>query len=282
MKQSSLVLLALLCPFAALADTVTIPASTTTTIYNGSANVGAIPGTMIVGRLNNGTPCRGLLMFDLSSIPTNATVSSAELNVFVLKSTSASDQHTLHRLTNAWNTSATWLNSGVMAWSGGAFVAAPDSTADVSGFGFSTLPSSAAMVQTVQGWVSGAMPNNGWLLKLDDETILRDARRVAGANYGDPNAAPALTVQFTAPPPPPPPPPAGFTIYNLRNNGSLLQFDFEAAQTNSYIVEYVNQIGGSWHTLTNIAVPINAIATVSDLTTNGMRFYRISATPVTP
>ena len=279
MKRSSLTLLALACPLVALADSITIPASTSATIFNGFANLGAWPGTMIIGKLNNGTPCRGLLLFDVSEIPSDATISSVTLSVTVLKSTST-DTHSLHRLTTSWNGGATWFNSGTTAWIGGAFAATADSSATFGFSGVATLPSSAAMVQTVQAWVAGTQANNGWLLKLSNESVGRDARRVAGADYGDPSEVPMLTVNYTAPPPPPPPPPSGFAIYNLRASGSLFQFDFQASETNSYTVEYVSTLGGTWHTLTNISVPSASTATVTDFKTNAMRFYRVSATPI--
>jgi hypothetical protein len=62
----------------------------------------------------------------------------------------------------------------------------------------------------------------------------------------------------------------------------LIQFDFEALATTNYTVEYTSALGTGWNPLTNITVLTSSTATVTDSTTNGMRFYQVSATPVTP
>src|SRR5436190_6147119 len=116
------------------ADVATVFAAADTTISEGNkANTAWNSDNMVVGRLTgNGAEAvsRGLIRFDLSSLPSNIVITSATLTVSVSRAHSFNpDNHAIHRLNSAWSEStATWLTSGTSAWLGGNFAEEPDST----------------------------------------------------------------------------------------------------------------------------------------------------------
>ncbi len=167
---------------------------------------------------------RGLLMFDLSSIPAGSHINSVTLTLQLTTGNfNAAETITLHTVTRAWaeGTSGTGNAGGA-----GSPVVAPDATwfysqypgtlwntpggdfsPNVSGsLAFnSSQPlgaytwSGGTLAQDVQAWVDGTMPNFGWLL-LGNETVGLTARRF-GSN--DSSTPPILQVDFTPVPVPP-------------------------------------------------------------------------------
>lgn len=126
--------------------------------FNGGAS------TELHVRSNSGTRRRTYVRFDLSScsptLPTSATVRSAELRLFVFAVPTASSTYAVHRVTNSWDPlTIRWGNQpGVAgAATGTARVCSASScvnryydwnvTADVAAF------------------VAGAAPNHGWQLR---------------------------------------------------------------------------------------------------------------------
>jgi len=129
---------------------------------------------------------RSLLRFDLSDIAPDATLSNATLSLWHPTTTSTALTVRAHQLTGAWEEGsgiaactgdgATWYESdGGIRWgqNGGDY----DGTAAAS----LSIPSGAqpswsqlTLTSLAQQWVDGTEPNDGVLLKLDDEA------RVAG------------------------------------------------------------------------------------------------------
>lgn len=207
-------------------ESVTLTATRDNTIYQeltGNSNGG---GTrMVVGRTagtSSGSTAslsrRGLVQFNVSSIPANSTVSSATMSLTADTPALTGPQTiTIHRLTSAWtegsanasgttalaaagvgattqNGGATWNNrSFSIAWStaGGDFAASSGSFSvdDVGTY------NSTSLVTDVQAWVNGTT-NNGWLLRGTEAsafTVKRFRTREAGTG------APTLTVVYTRP-----------------------------------------------------------------------------------
>lgn len=160
---------------------------------------------------------RELIQFDLSSIPATATVNSATLTLRLILdgSARASNNRTLraYRVKQAWtegtgngsatgdgatwntyNGSSTWQTAGC---SGANDVEATDigsvacATTDLTGDDKAiTLTASA-----VQEWISGAMTNNGLLLKMDTE--LNDAYRFGSSDNVTASNRPRLVIDYT-------------------------------------------------------------------------------------
>jgi hypothetical protein len=197
------------------ADATNVIASADTTISEGGeANAAWNADTMIVGRLTgNGAEAvsRGLIRFDLSSLPSNIVVTSVTLTLSISRAHSFNpDNHAIHRLNSGWSESnATWETSGTSAWLGGNFAELPDSTTlfggDQSGVAVAaTFPSTPAMVSAVQTWLTNASQNFGWLLRNEDEETLGNSRRISSHEAGA-GVRPVLTIGYTVGDPPPAP-----------------------------------------------------------------------------
>ena len=154
---------------------------------------------------------RPLVRFDLSDVPASATVSSASLSLWHPDSPSTALTVKAHRLTGNWDSGAgsgtcsgdgaTWYEStGAVRWKtdGGdvdPLVAASGSIASGAAAGWSSF----TLTSLVQDWVSGGKPNDGVLLKLDDET--RVAGKAVSFYTSDftiaPTLRPKLAVTYT-------------------------------------------------------------------------------------
>uniref|UniRef100_A0A7S1CN71 Carbohydrate-binding module family 96 domain-containing protein n=2 Tax=Bicosoecida sp. CB-2014 TaxID=1486930 RepID=A0A7S1CN71_9STRA len=196
---------------------------------------GAYPTMCLSAEPSRERDWRGLLRFDLSGIPSGATVTSAAVSLTqVHGATSLPDaNYGLYRVTTAWTqgsnavkngnggyetggcngnvelSGATWLETGVAqaAWStpGGDFDATARATAVVPDAYSTTTWTSAELAADVQAWVNGGA-NNGWLLKQADAAA-ESNKIFATSEWADPaeNAAqhaakrPTLVVEYTEP-----------------------------------------------------------------------------------
>jgi hypothetical protein len=222
------VALAVACPLPAVADTVTFtPAKDNTLIQDPTgAYSSALSAYFFAGRVGangGGSFRRGLVRFDLSSIPVGSTISSVSLRLYC-SAAGVNAQHpvALHRLLASWGEGtslafggggaastpgdATWINRfhPGQPWTtaGGDFAATASATRNVGGQGFYTWTSTAGLVADIQQWVNEPTTNHGWLFKGNEATqqsVKRFDSREAGAS-----TRPQLTVVFTPPPPPNP------------------------------------------------------------------------------
>jgi len=159
---------------------------------------------------------RGLLQFDLSSIPAGAHIESATLSVYETITLRGSGVVGVHRLTTPWaegagqngcvGSGATWLQTGLGSpWSQpGADFTGDDQATVTKTAGDSPGCDTFNVTPFAQGWVSGAVANNGLLLELDDEspspctTVANcNYRAYASNDYSDPSLRPALTVTYS-------------------------------------------------------------------------------------
>jgi spore coat protein A len=171
----------------------------------------------ITGNNNQGTAGqarRALLQFDLSSIPTNATINAVTLTLVNDRGKTGTQTIALHRMTAAWGEGTSNGNAdpgkGVVAtagdatWShrvyptdpwttpGGDFVAGVSASTGV-GNSAAYNWSSAQMVTDVQQWVSTPSSNFGWIL-IGNETAKATARRFHSRTGVTP---PVLQVTYT-------------------------------------------------------------------------------------
>jgi len=197
---------ALLAAMPARADSISLTSVADTTISEGDVAHASGGGTdLIVGGLVNfPAACRGLLKFDLSSLPSSAVITSATVTVTVTKSRGGAvqDGHTLHRLTASWDeTGAMWFNSGFVGWEGGEFLEDADAGAVFGDMGTYTFASTSGLLAAVQLWHSNASANAGWILISDSEAQSGTARRVATREAG--SGQPTLTIGYSPPAPEP-------------------------------------------------------------------------------
>ncbi|MBA2517595.1 MAG: RHS repeat protein, partial [Solirubrobacterales bacterium] len=150
--------------------------------------------TLQVG--NDGRNSRVLSPWDLSSIPAQATITQAELRMY-LQSASAGTAGgvSLHRQTRTHGSNATWSSyDGTNAWTaaGGDFVSTAEDTnaavGPVAGI-YSWYPTKLLI-----GWHNGTIPNNGMLLKATDEAA---SNLLTFTSYDAAANEPALWVWWT-------------------------------------------------------------------------------------
>jgi hypothetical protein len=226
MKVRFLVLASLfglpLFPRAALADTAALPSSKDNTLYEnvtGSLSNG-IGEFMFSGRAGDGSKRRAVLAFDLSSIPSGATVTNVTLSLFMSRTLPVGAfSFELHRLLANWGegasnaagggggagtasspNDATWIHRffpGTLWTSpGGDYSATVSATQSVDDVGTYVWGSSVQLVADVQGWVNAAASNFGWIL-VGGENTQPTAKRFNTRENLDAATRPVLTVTYS-------------------------------------------------------------------------------------
>lgn len=164
----------------------------TPTSNNGTAT------TLDVIMTGGATPRRGLLEFDITSIPSGSTVTSATLSLFT--SNGLTNVNTsIHRVTQAWTEAGSTWNKydGITDWTsaGGDY----DATADAN----ATPSSTAAGTQTdfdikalVQEWVDGTA-NYGMLVKITTESGNTTGHQFASSDNATAGYRPKLVVNYS-------------------------------------------------------------------------------------
>ncbi len=120
-----------------------------------SDGVASDPGNGLFGELIS------VISWDISSIPSNATVQSASITMDFFDASSG-DYHFYEALTPWTEGTVTWNSFG-----GGSANVGTDIIATVPGFSFdeTEVNLTAQGLSLVQGWVDGSIPNNGLVLK---------------------------------------------------------------------------------------------------------------------
>jgi hypothetical protein len=113
--------------------------------------------------INNATGYRGLLRFDLSAIPKNATIHQALLSMYVDKTGSDTDSSGIAIYADAVVNDSTWNPTSIALDTLSTY---PQAYAyeDVEKVEFSTSSTIAAMSAVTQNWVLGNPPNYGLVL----------------------------------------------------------------------------------------------------------------------
>jgi hypothetical protein len=260
---------------------------------NPDYNLGALTnvpcGTTPLGR------SRALYKFDLTQLPTNATMSAASLllNVTTVPGGGVGSIFALNRVLKDWgegsggpslggtpaNTNeATWNDrfypSAVWTTAGGTagadFVNDLSSSNFVDAVGSYSFPATPLLVSDVQLWLTNPGTNFGWMLISQNEGTPFTVRRFATRE--DPVLTPVLTLHFLVPPEAVPP-----KISMMKVQSGQVGFSFDAESNRTYAVEYRDSLSaGSWQVLTNIpAQPVAALISISDDLNPGSRFYRV-------
>ena len=266
-----------LAPALFAATATFVPVADTTISPEGKALADGVSTTMIVGRLNPLTedvPVRGLLRFDLSSLPSGAVVTSATVQV---RMTAASDPsahtHLLHRLTRAWTEGgADWDQTGAEFWEnvGGDYATAADASRLMTGPATYLFASTSGLVDTVQFWTTNGAANFGWILRSAAEDDGRNARRFATRENTTPADRPQLVVGYFVPPPP-------VTLSTARVEGANFRFEFTAQPGSSYTVQSRPSVDtGAWTTVSTHPAPVSpTVIPVQHALTPTNRFYRV-------
>jgi plastocyanin len=171
---------------------------------------------------------RGLVAFDLTSLPANATITNATLSMFLSMTQGGAQAVSLTKVSQDWGEGvsnagdpggngtqaaagdATWLhtfyNLGFWANPGGDFAPAISASTTVDTANTTYTWSGSGVIADVQAWVSNPMGNFGWVIRGNEI----DTGRTQRFNSGDSSSnQPQLSVtyQFVAATPTPTPSP---------------------------------------------------------------------------
>ncbi|HJP00140.1 MAG TPA: DNRLRE domain-containing protein [Planctomycetota bacterium] len=213
--------LALFC-VSARADVLDVIADRDNTMYedNGGTNSNGQGDFIFAGtQASHGLARRALVRFDVSSIPSGATVHSAAVSLRLSMTISGSQPIAMHRLVADWGEGA----SDAPGQEGGGAPAAPGDATWLSAFHPSTpwlqqggdfeptasaetLVGSTFAVYTwadaglaadVQAWIDGAATNHGWVFKHADELAPGTAKRFNSRHHSQVAQRPRLVVDYT-------------------------------------------------------------------------------------
>lgn len=206
----------------ARADNLVAQASKDTTLYEDAAGgLGGGKGVdFFVGRLGtlgSGALRRAPIAFDLSGVPTTATITSVTLTLTQQKGNGGPQPIDLHRLTSNWGegtstggpqgslataNDATWTFNffNTSSWNnpGGDFSPTVSGTASADFSGPVVWNSTPQMVSDVQGWVSNPSTNFGWILIGNEGTEQTAEEFASRDNF---LGQPQLSVTFSVPEP---------------------------------------------------------------------------------
>lgn len=207
---------------ADIAQLVSVQDNTLFQTSDGSVSNGSGP-TMFVGRNNSGTNSvrRGLVEFDLSSLPAGAVLTSATLRMNLSQASGAASPVTINRVQSAWGEGAsnagspggagapsqagdaTWIHTffNTAQWTtpGGDFTVAPSASLSIGAIGLYSW-TSAGLLADVQAWQSAPPDNHGWIM-LGIETTPGTAKRFDTREATIVENRPTLIVEYTVPSP---------------------------------------------------------------------------------
>jgi hypothetical protein len=186
---------------------------------------------------------RGLIQFDISSIPSNAYATSAKLELTWYQGGTNTSPISVHIVNEAW-TAPTWNNQP-------SYDTTAIDTKTASGV------TSWEVSSAVNQWLEGTKPNYGLLLKVVDEGVLQSYRRFYSSNYSTASSRPKLTVTYnTKPTAPTVTSPNGGETWNAQHtitwNPST---DAETAQGSlQYQIQLTTDNGVTWKDIVTLTV----------------------------
>lgn len=219
MRLMSFIVFTFFYPLLSFAESTVIPSLKDATLIEQISPELATGSSQFIyiGRIQRDLAIRrGLVQFDLASIPSNARIQSAILKLHVVKGKADTLDLKVHRVTNSWGegatnsfggkggfaepNEATWVSrfSGTtLKWSalGGDFLSTISARQQLSpDGGISYDISDAELVNDVIFWLNNPGQNHGWL--LEDDTAL-SAKAVASREHANATIRPQLIIQWT-------------------------------------------------------------------------------------
>jgi hypothetical protein len=205
--------------------TLTLPSIKDNTLYQvplgGNQLSNGAGAHFFIGRTAQGSIRRGLLAFDVSSIPQDAMIIEVRLNLNLSRSAIAGNEPmTIHRVLANWGEGTSNAGgqegTGVSAttgdatwqfrifpnttWStlGGQFVATPSASKTIGGVGMYSLDG-GSLAQDVQAWRDNPLSNFGWVLR-GNEVDASTAKRFDTRENSVVENRPTLEVVYTTGP----------------------------------------------------------------------------------
>ena len=185
--------------------------------------------TTIVQDINTSDERRSLLRFDLSGIPDEVLITSAELQFYV---DVEGQGFNMHRMLVSWDEGATYDNIGGRLYAADGIDAETSITANWPGEDeYTGLITVSVPVATIQDWVDGIITNNGWLMIA---THGDDGQQLRSSEYATQSDRPKLTVEYSV-----------YTGPTIIVNGALQAFTAlpgSNSEIQSYTVSGVNLV----------------------------------------
>jgi hypothetical protein len=252
----------------------TLNPSADTSIHSSGSNPRGA-ATILSGTRRNAITDRGLLRFDVSSLPAGAIIQSARVRFQMIRVPAfpAPSTFSLHRMFTLWDATATWAQARVgVPWASLGGMSGSDYSADASaqchvGPGPYDFVLSTRGISDLEAWRSNSPTNAGWLLKTDSEGTPGTARHFGSSESASP---PQLLIEYLT----------AFPVTRLRNvhlEDSQFRFSFDSAPGWIYRVEYSDYIdAGPWTVITNAATSgSTALITIAAPISASRRFYRV-------
>lgn len=179
-------------------------------------------GGLFLGNNGQGLERRVLLGFDVGSVvPFGSYVVAAELHCTIQQTQDSEMRNvTVHRLTSDWGEGSniapgnggaggfaepgdtTWMHRHwpLQPWgtAGGDIQYWPGAINQMPTSGTLRITTTTSLVDDVQGWITGRVPNYGWLLRSTDTTP-GTARRIFSRESGIPSAVPQIKITYVPP-----------------------------------------------------------------------------------
>jgi hypothetical protein len=259
-----------------LPQSVSLTPTLDTSISSGGANPQGT-ASVLAGRRRNGVTDRGLLRFNLTTIPSNAVVQSARVQLTVTRvpRSPANSDFSLYRMLRPWGIDASWTAAtGGSPWaspgasSGSDFAATASARRLVTGGGPYDFGPSPELTADILAWINDPLSNHGWLLKSENETSSGTARHFGSSESPQP---PRLLLGYSTPAPRP-------VLTNPRLAGGAFTFQFDGTPGWIYRVESQTGLNGAWNTVTNAeaGAATSPVVITAPLQLPG-RFYRVLA-----
>ncbi len=185
--------------------------------------------SLVSGSGRIGDRARGLVEFDVSSIPPGAIITSVEIQLYctripdVDKTTPTASEFGFHRMLTDWGegtgssaagsvamvSEATWNNRfhNTTPWTspggeiGTDFATNPSSFTSVDQLGLYTWTSTQELIDDVQSWINNPSSNYGWMLLSNGENTISTGRRFATKEAPEGRQLPTLIINFAIPEP---------------------------------------------------------------------------------
>jgi hypothetical protein len=167
------------------------------------------------GRTGAMTLRRGLVAFDLTSVPSNATITAVTLSLYLSKTHGGSASISVSKVLRDWGegasdagepggagvqsetNDATWIHTfyNTVFWTtpGGDFSPTSSATTTVNAVNTTYTWSGSGLVADVQAWVSDPASNFGWVIRGNEITNGKAQRFNTGENTNNP---PQLVVTY--------------------------------------------------------------------------------------
>jgi hypothetical protein len=212
-----------------LAQVITLTPSADATIHAASNGIDeAANGTgpwNFAGNTTRFGERRALMQFDIaSSVPANATITSASLTIHIDRGIDDANLFRLHRVTSSWNEGPALPDEpggegiqpqdGDVTWSfrsysdtpalrvawlsqGGDFAPVASSQTTLSRSGAFTFASTPQLIADVTSWLQTPATNHGWIILTDDSMLSGTAKRFASREAPDITTRPTLTLTYS-------------------------------------------------------------------------------------